>query len=287
MPTNADGLLKVGRVAAASGAACVEVLGALPVSTISPARIVNLCADAKPLVEAGAALDAALKQGAAGASAAAAASASSAAAKPADIYDAWVGSVLKDGDALSDAASHYTLNLAAATTAVNSLVTALASASSAAPRSSVVYTSGIGKSAAVAARLALSLRSIGIRASFVHGAEWSHGDLGAAGPEDVVVFFSNSGKTPELVDAAQRLKARGVRIFSVTSDGASGLSKLSVAHFRAPSTGELLGAIPTCSIVAQESVCNAAITATARALNVTKEKFQENHPGGSIGAAKA
>ena len=41
--------------------------------------------------------------------------------------------------------------------------------------------SNAGKSGVVAQRLAASLSSVGVAASFVHGAEWGHGDLGGCG----------------------------------------------------------------------------------------------------------
>jgi len=46
-----------------------------------------------------------------------------------------------------------------------------------------------GKSGVVAQRLAASLSSVGVAASFVHGAEWGHGDLGGCGI-CMSVFFS-------------------------------------------------------------------------------------------------
>ena len=41
------------------------------------------------------------------------------------------------------------------------------------------YFTGIGKSGHSAARMASSLSSIGLAAHWVHGTEWSHGELGA------------------------------------------------------------------------------------------------------------
>lgn len=241
----------------------------------SSPRMLALCADAKPLADAAGDLD---KTSAAGAAAAAAAG-----TKESDIYDAWLSSLLKDSDALSDVASHYTLNIATAADSVSSLVSAIKACASSSPKSSHVYCTGIGKSGAVAARLAISLRSIGIRASFVHGSEWSHGDLGAAGGHDVILAFSHSGKTAELIDVAARIKAKGGKVYSITNDGASPLGKASAGHFPAPAAGELLDTIPTRSIVSQEAVCNAVVSGVAQALQLTKEQFKANHPGGSIG----
>ena len=55
-----------------------------------------------------------------------------------------------------------------------------------------VYTTGVGKSAIVARRMAASLTSIGMPTSFYHGVEWVHGDLGALREGDAVVAISHS-----------------------------------------------------------------------------------------------
>ena len=57
------------------------------------------------------------------------------------------------------------------------------------------YFTGIGKSGHAAARMASSLSSIGLAAHWVHGTEWSHGELGALGAGDLIFAVSQSGST--------------------------------------------------------------------------------------------
>lgn len=61
-PSSVQGLDRVGKVAAAAGAACVEVLGALPVPGVSDKRVVSLNSDCAALVEAAHALTAEQQQ---------------------------------------------------------------------------------------------------------------------------------------------------------------------------------------------------------------------------------
>jgi hypothetical protein len=68
------------------------------------------------------------------------------------------------------------------------------------------YFTGIGKSGHAAARMASSLSSIGLAAHWVHGAEWSHGELGALSAGDLVFAVSQSGSTQG--DRARRALAR-------------------------------------------------------------------------------
>ena len=190
--------------------------------------------------------------------------------------------------ALADAAQQHAEAAAAPSSAaalsLSQLANHIMGCAAAAAASPHVFVSGLGKSGAVAGRLAASLRSLGIRANFIHGAEWSHGDVGVAAPGDLLLLISHSGRTGELVDAAVCLAARGVGVASITGDADSPLARAStVGHLLARATGELLGAVPTRSIVAQEAVANGLLTVVADGMGVTLAAFRLNHPGGAIG----
>ena len=49
---------------------------------------------------------------------------------------------------------------------------------------------------------------------------------------------------------------------------------------------ELLGSVPSGSIVAQEAIANAVVAALITNRGFTKADFVKNHPGGSIGQQK-
>ena len=331
LPTSGDDLVAVGRIASAAGAACVEVVGALPVQGVSAARMAVLCPEAARLVAAADALTAAAAVAAAAAPEEPASAGGHVQETP---RDAFLSSLLEDSEALGSLSATYALSLGGTSdAALRELVAALMSARSvqaplpaptggaAAPAagapaalagaagvaagaagasaaavtpasggSGVVYTSGMGKAGAVAARLALSLRSLGVRSSFVHGSEWVHGDLGAAGKGDAVVFFSHSGRTAELLDASARVSAAGARVFAITGSPGSPLAKAasgSGGHLAATAEGELLGAVPSRSIVAQEAVATGLCAAFVAASGLTRAAFTRWHPGGAIGAGGA
>lgn len=165
-----------------------------------------------------------------------------------------------------------------------------------------VYVSGIGKSGAVAHRLAISLRSVGVRASSVAGGEWHHGDLGGLAAGDAVILLSNSGKAAELVDVARIAVRRGATAIAIADDAASPLAAACAplilptglldhgggAGSEAPAVApDLMGCIPSRSIVAQEAVGNVLVSLLAARLQLTPAAFRDNHPGGAIGAGKA
>ena len=150
-----------------------------------------------------------------------------------------------------------------------------------------VLTSGIGKSGYVARRMAASLASVGVPAHFVHGTEWVHGDLGAACAGDLVLSFSHSGNTEELAVLPGLLKGRGVTMGCVVGSADSILGRTSDHVVVAPANEELLGKVPSRSIVAQEAVVNAIVSEAVRVQTFGVSDFVRNHPGGSIGKAGA
>ena len=61
-----------------------------------------------------------------------------------------------------------------------------------------VIITGIGKSAIIATKIVATLNSTGTPAIFMHAADAIHGDLGLILEDDVVIFISKSGNTPEI-----------------------------------------------------------------------------------------
>src|SRR6188474_2696158 len=61
-------------------------------------------------------------------------------------------------------------------------------------------TCGVGKSGHIARKAAGTLASTGTPSLFLHAAEAVHGDLGMVTKEDIVLMFTHSGETDELVN---------------------------------------------------------------------------------------
>lgn len=152
------------------------------------------------------------------------------------------------------------------------------------------YFTGIGKSGHAAARMASSLSSIGLAAHWVHGTEWSHGELGALGAGDLIFAVSQSGSTQELLWLADHLGARtgaGVSVLSLTGDAESPLAQRSQLALTSavPPELETLGMLPTSSLLAQHHVFNALLCECAARRELTAADVLLNHPGGAIGSS--
>jgi arabinose-5-phosphate isomerase len=91
-----------------------------------------------------------------------------------------------------------------------------------------VITTGIGKAGYIANKFSATLSSTGTPAFFVHPAEAGHGDLGMVNPEDIIIAFSTSGKSIEVIEMLGNARQLGVsRVIGITSHPESPLRELS------------------------------------------------------------
>ncbi|MBY4896518.1 SIS domain-containing protein [Cupriavidus sp. AU9028] len=148
-----------------------------------------------------------------------------------------------------------------------------------------VVVSGIGKSGHIARKVAATLASTGTPAFFVHPAEASHGDLGMVTREDVVIAFSNSGETSELLSIIPIVKRIGAQLISVTGNAASNLAQLADVHLDAAVEKEAcpLNLAPTASTTAALALGDALAVAVLDARGFGEEDFARSHPGGALG----
>lgn len=152
--------------------------------------------------------------------------------------------------------------------------------------SACVLTTGLGKSAPPAMRLASTLRSIGCRAHWVHAGEWGHGDMASLMADDVIVGFSHSGRTPEMLDLQRRLRAATKPPFFVAiAGGGSPLVAAADLAFAVPPLTdlELLGNVPTASVIAQESIANAIVAEVVSVRGTSPQDYLRTHPSGALG----
>lgn len=150
---------------------------------------------------------------------------------------------------------------------------------------SKVVVSGVGKSGKVAAKVAATLASTGTPAFFVHAVEAQHGDLGIVAPKDVMLVFSYSGTSDEIVRLIPPLKRRGSKIIAVVGNMKSPLASEadvaldgSVAKEACP-----LNLAPTSSTTVALALGDALAMALSVRFEFKEENFLVNHPGGALG----
>jgi len=148
-----------------------------------------------------------------------------------------------------------------------------------------VVVSGIGKSGHIGRKVAATLASTGTPSFFVHPAEASHGDLGMITSDDVLIAFSNSGETGELLSILPIVKRMGARLISITGNPASNLAKLSDVHLNGAVETEAcpLNLAPTASTTAALALGDALAVAVLDARGFGEEDFARSHPRGALG----
>lgn len=148
-----------------------------------------------------------------------------------------------------------------------------------------VVVTGIGKPGFIAQKLSSTLASTGIPSLYLHPAEAGHGDLGRVRRGDVVLAFSNSGATEELIRLLPFLRRIGVKLVAITGDITSPLATgadlvIDIGHIREACP---MGLVPTASTAAMHALGDAIAMALLKARPFGTEQYAAFHPGGKLG----
>ncbi len=149
-----------------------------------------------------------------------------------------------------------------------------------------VLTTGIGKAGHIARKFAATLCSTATPADFIHPAEAAHGDLGLVGGDDVVVAFSTSGKSREVLELLEMTRHIGVaNVIGVTSHPDSELRRLSDLVLDMGSIDEPcpLGLTPSASMAVMLAIGDAIALALMEVKGVTTQDWGLRHHGGYLG----
>lgn len=144
---------------------------------------------------------------------------------------------------------------------------------------------GLGKSGHIARKTAGTLSSTGTPSLFLHAAEALHGDLGGVTADDVVVLYSYSGESDEMVRLLPALAAIGARSILVTGRPDSSVGKLVSLVLDVAVPGEACpnNLAPTTSTTAMLAVSDALAVAAMERRGFTREDYARFHPAGALG----
>jgi arabinose-5-phosphate isomerase len=148
-----------------------------------------------------------------------------------------------------------------------------------------IVLSSMGKSGHIARKIASTFASTGTPAFFMHPGEASHGDLGMITKDDIVIFFSNSGQSDELISIFPTIKRIGAKIIGISGNANSELANESDIHISAAVTKEAcpLGLAPTASTSVSLALGDALAICVLDLREFTAEDFANSHPGGNLG----
>ena len=148
-----------------------------------------------------------------------------------------------------------------------------------------VILAGIGKSGLIAQKIAATLTSTGTPALFLHAGESTHGDLGIITKQDVVIAFSYSGETDEVLQMIGHIQAIGVPLIAMTGKPDSTLAQAATVHLSIAVEKEAcpLGLTPTASSTATLALGDALAMCLLEQRQFREDDFALFHPGGSLG----
>jgi len=149
-----------------------------------------------------------------------------------------------------------------------------------------IITTGMGKAGIIAHKTASTLCSTGTPAAFLHPGEAAHGDLGLLAPGDVIIAFSTSGKTREIIEMLELAHHFGIdKIIGITSHPDSVIRTLSNVVIN---MGEIcepcsLGLTPTASTAAMLALGDALALVLMEMKHFSRSDYGLRHHGGYLG----
>lgn len=149
-----------------------------------------------------------------------------------------------------------------------------------------LFTTGIGKAGYIARKAASTFSTTGTPSVFLHPAESSHGDVGVISKDDVLLAYSNSGKTREVIETVLFSKALGVKsVISISSTADNPLGEEADLVLPIGKIEEACpyGLTPTSSTGAMIALSDALALVIMEERGFTRENWAERHHGGYLG----
>lgn len=151
-------------------------------------------------------------------------------------------------------------------------------------RGKVILT-GVGKSGAIAQKIAATFSSTGTPAVYLDPTEAMHGGMGLVQRRDLVLALGKSGESDELSALLPHLRARGAELIALTANPKSTLARHAAVVLHMPVVEEAcpLNLAPTSSTTVALAVGDALAVALMKRRGFGAGDFARNHPGGRLG----
>lgn len=156
-------------------------------------------------------------------------------------------------------------------------------------RTRVILT-GVGKNANLAAKASESFASLGIPSMYANSCHLAHGDYGFIGPNDIVIHLSRSGKTEEMIDAANHLQIirPAAKQYLLCCQDEGTLSRFDNTFDKIIYLGGIKefdehGLAPTTSTLTLQLVLDMVASTVSSNIKFERYEFLELHPGGALG----
>ncbi len=148
-----------------------------------------------------------------------------------------------------------------------------------------IYVTGVGKSEDISIHLINLMKSISIKSHYINIMNLTHGDIGCIDENDIIIFFSKSGNTNEIIDIIKLIKCYKI---GICCNKNSLFSKYCNYNITLPFQNEIknnkkINCIPSNSYMSQLFFSNILINNLIDKSNINLDKYKLNHPSGNIG----
>ena len=146
-----------------------------------------------------------------------------------------------------------------------------------------IYITGIGKCETLAIHFSNLLKSISYQAFYISPQNSTHGDIGSIKDNDLLIVFSKSGNTLELINFLKIEKIKKIDSISFTCSKSGKINKLTKYNIVIPLKNEIqigIKNIPNNSCTLMLIIINII---TKMLENIDLIEYKLNHSGGSIG----
>jgi arabinose-5-phosphate isomerase len=150
---------------------------------------------------------------------------------------------------------------------------------------SSLLTTGIGKAGHIARKVSATFASTGTPSHFLSPTDAVHGDLGSIRRGDVILIFSASGESDEILRLLSLVKKLDHPVIAVTATRTSGLGRFADVVLTIGRIEEAcpLGLAPSASTTAMLALGDALALSVMKVRKFTAEDFAIYHPGGQLG----
>lgn len=146
-----------------------------------------------------------------------------------------------------------------------------------------IYFCGIGKSGNMAKHCCDLLKCISFASFYLDISNLTHGDMGVLNMNDLILTFSNSGNTSEIIKKIPLFKRKKVKIIGICNNKESLFNDLCDQTIIIPFNKEIEGninKIPTNSTMSQLIFSNILVSLLKS--NVELDEYKQNHMEGTI-----
>src|SRR5688500_15335105 len=148
-----------------------------------------------------------------------------------------------------------------------------------------LLTTGIGKAGHIARKVSATFASTGTPSHFLSPTDALHGDLGSVRRGDVILIFSASGESDEILRLLSIVKKLDHPVVAITATRTSGLGKFADVVLAMGKIEEAcpLGLAPSASTTAMLALGDALALSVMKVRKFTADDFAVFHPAGQLG----